>query len=64
MTLLRNYMFTHLFIFSKKKNNLTRMFSIYIFTACEKDCAALKHHLDECNERVENGSSENCNVSP
>ncbi|KAI8148120.1 ubiquinol-cytochrome C reductase hinge domain-containing protein [Fennellomyces sp. T-0311] len=31
-----------------------------IMEACEKDCAALKHHLDECNERVENGSSENC----
>ncbi|KAG2236323.1 hypothetical protein INT48_001387 [Thamnidium elegans] len=25
-----------------------------------EECSALKHHLDECNERVENGSSENC----
>ncbi|KAI9320126.1 ubiquinol-cytochrome C reductase hinge domain-containing protein [Dichotomocladium elegans] len=31
-----------------------------IMEACEKDCAALKKHLDECNERVENGSHENC----
>lgn len=27
---------------------------------CTEECSALKHHLDECNERVENGSSENC----
>ncbi|KAI7881864.1 Non-heme 11 kDa protein of cytochrome bc1 complex [Lichtheimia hyalospora FSU 10163] len=31
-----------------------------IMEECEKDCAALKKHLDECNERVENGSNENC----
>ncbi|CDS07465.1 hypothetical protein LRAMOSA01414 [Lichtheimia ramosa] len=29
-------------------------------TKCEKPCASLKQHLDECNERVENGSNENC----
>ncbi|KAI7901658.1 ubiquinol-cytochrome C reductase hinge domain-containing protein, partial [Cokeromyces recurvatus] len=27
---------------------------------CTEKCSALKKHLDECNERVENGSSENC----
>ncbi|CAO3666447.1 hypothetical protein G6F70_006501 [Rhizopus microsporus] len=31
-----------------------------IMEACAEQCAALKKHLDECNERVENGSSENC----
>ncbi|KAI8968408.1 ubiquinol-cytochrome C reductase hinge domain-containing protein [Mycotypha africana] len=31
-----------------------------IFEACTEECSALKKHLDECNERVENGSSENC----
>ncbi|KAI8346786.1 ubiquinol-cytochrome C reductase hinge domain-containing protein [Blakeslea trispora] len=31
-----------------------------IFEECTKECSALKKHLDECNERVENGSSENC----
>lgn len=28
--------------------------------ACAEECSALKKHFDECNERVENGSSENC----
>ncbi|KAI8384819.1 ubiquinol-cytochrome C reductase hinge protein-domain-containing protein [Radiomyces spectabilis] len=28
--------------------------------ANSKECSGLKHHLDECNERVENGSQENC----
>ncbi|KAL7310422.1 Cytochrome b-c1 complex subunit 6, mitochondrial [Mucor circinelloides] len=31
-----------------------------IWEVCTEECSALKHHLDECNERVENGSSENC----
>ncbi|KAI8341796.1 ubiquinol-cytochrome C reductase hinge protein-domain-containing protein [Chlamydoabsidia padenii] len=31
-----------------------------IMEECAKQCPSLKHHLDECNERVENGSSENC----
>ncbi|KAI8097526.1 ubiquinol-cytochrome C reductase hinge domain-containing protein [Halteromyces radiatus] len=31
-----------------------------IMEECAKQCSSLKHHLDECNERVENGSSENC----
>ncbi|CAO3665157.1 unnamed protein product [Rhizopus stolonifer] len=31
-----------------------------IMEACAEDCSALKKHLDECNERVENGSQENC----
>lgn len=31
-----------------------------VFIECAKQCPSLKHHLDECNERVENGSSENC----
>ncbi|KAI9306462.1 ubiquinol-cytochrome C reductase hinge protein-domain-containing protein [Cunninghamella echinulata] len=31
-----------------------------IMEECTKQCSSLKHHLDECNERVENGSSENC----
>ncbi|KAI8336874.1 ubiquinol-cytochrome C reductase hinge protein-domain-containing protein [Choanephora cucurbitarum] len=31
-----------------------------IFEECTKECSGLKKHLDECNERVENGSSENC----
>ncbi|CEP12089.1 hypothetical protein [Parasitella parasitica] len=31
-----------------------------IWEVCTEKCSALKHHLDECNERVENGSSENC----
>ncbi|KAG2179686.1 hypothetical protein INT44_006534 [Umbelopsis vinacea] len=25
-----------------------------------KECASLKHHLEECAERVENGSHEDC----
>ncbi|KAG0162473.1 hypothetical protein DFQ28_000243 [Apophysomyces sp. BC1034] len=31
-----------------------------IMEECSKECSALKKHFDECNERVENGSSENC----
>ncbi|KAI9481148.1 MAG: ubiquinol-cytochrome C reductase hinge protein-domain-containing protein [Benjaminiella poitrasii] len=31
-----------------------------IMEECTEQCSALKKHLDECNERVENGSSENC----
>lgn len=31
-----------------------------IWEVCTEQCSALKHHLDECNERVENGSKENC----
>ncbi|KAL1932112.1 hypothetical protein VTP01DRAFT_9168 [Rhizomucor pusillus] len=31
-----------------------------IMEECEKECPSLKKHLDECNERVENGSHENC----
>ncbi|KAI8996825.1 ubiquinol-cytochrome C reductase hinge domain-containing protein [Pilobolus umbonatus] len=31
-----------------------------IFEECTEECSSLKKHLDECNERVENGSSENC----
>ncbi|KAG0749342.1 hypothetical protein G6F57_004054 [Rhizopus arrhizus] len=31
-----------------------------IMEACAEECSALKKHFDECNERVENGSSENC----
>ncbi|CAO3631285.1 unnamed protein product [Cunninghamella blakesleeana] len=31
-----------------------------IMEECAKECSGLKKHLDECNERVENGSSENC----
>ncbi|ORY91023.1 ubiquinol-cytochrome C reductase hinge domain-containing protein [Syncephalastrum racemosum] len=31
-----------------------------IMEECEKHCPDLKKHLDECNERVENGSHENC----
>ncbi|KAF7724612.1 hypothetical protein EC973_000856 [Apophysomyces ossiformis] len=31
-----------------------------IMEECANECSKLKHHLDECNERVENGSSENC----
>jgi ubiquinol-cytochrome c reductase subunit 6 len=30
--------------------------------ACAEECSALKKHFDECNERVENGSSENCKL--
>ncbi|KAI8880844.1 Non-heme 11 kDa protein of cytochrome bc1 complex, partial [Backusella circina FSU 941] len=31
-----------------------------IFEECTQECSGLKKHLDECNERVENGSHENC----
>ncbi|KAI9244893.1 ubiquinol-cytochrome C reductase hinge protein-domain-containing protein [Sporodiniella umbellata] len=31
-----------------------------IMEACTEECSGLKKHLDECNERVENGSQENC----
>ncbi|KAI9022206.1 ubiquinol-cytochrome C reductase hinge protein-domain-containing protein [Phycomyces nitens] len=31
-----------------------------IMEECTKECSSLKKHLDECNERVENGSHENC----
>lgn len=34
--------------------------SIVVLVECEKECPSLKKHLDECNERVENGSHENC----
>ncbi|KAL0078627.1 COR3 or QCR6 subunit of the Cyt C reductase complex [Phycomyces blakesleeanus] len=31
-----------------------------IMEECAQECSSLKKHLDECNERVENGSHENC----
>ncbi|KAG1442668.1 hypothetical protein G6F56_010970 [Rhizopus delemar] len=33
-----------------------------IMEACGEECSALKKHFEECNERVENGSEENCKV--
>ncbi|ORZ10772.1 ubiquinol-cytochrome C reductase hinge protein-domain-containing protein, partial [Absidia repens] len=31
-----------------------------IMEECTKSCSQLKKHLDECNERVANGSNEDC----